>query len=97
MAAKKSSKAVKKNKKQQIPVVSSGAKHEIAGVLLAALTILLLFAVFNFGGSLVTGLFHYLRLGLGYVAYLLPAITAALAVMLFRREDPPLAHNYFGF
>lgn len=78
-------------------MISAEAKREIAGVLLAAFTLLLLFAVFNFGGVLVTGMFEYLRLVMGYAAYLLPAITAGLAIMLFRRENPPRGHNYAGF
>lgn len=90
-------KAKSRRSKKKEPMISAEAKREIAGVLLAAFTLLLLFAVFNFGGVLVTGLFEYLRLVIGYAAYLLPAITAGLAIMLFRRENPPRGHNYAGF
>ncbi|HSX03090.1 MAG TPA: DNA translocase FtsK 4TM domain-containing protein [Candidatus Saccharimonadia bacterium] len=89
--------ARKTKRKKTEPMISPEAKREIAGVVLAALTILLLFAVFNFGGTLVTGVFALLRQGVGYAAYLLPVIFGGLAVMLFRREDPPRGHNYFGF
>jgi DNA segregation ATPase FtsK/SpoIIIE, S-DNA-T family len=87
----------KTSKKGKEPMISPETKRDIAGVVLAALTLLLLFAVFNFGGSLVTGLFHYLRVVCGYAAYLMPAITASLAFMLFRRSDPPHVLNYLGF
>ncbi len=86
-----------RSKKQSEPMLAPEVKRQIVGVLLAALTVLLLFAVFNFGGSLVTGMFHGLRLAIGYTAYFLPVITASLAIMLFRPEEPPRAHNYFGF
>lgn len=86
-----------RSKKKPEPLISAEQKREIAGVLLAALTLLLLFAVFNFGGMLVTSMFEYLRLVMGYTAYVLPAITAAVSVMLFRRENPARVHNYLGF
>ncbi|HSX00870.1 MAG TPA: DNA translocase FtsK 4TM domain-containing protein [Candidatus Saccharimonas sp.] len=89
--------AKRKSKKQQESTISPETKRDIAGVLLAALTLLLLFAVFNFGGSLVTDAFHYLRIVCGYTAFLMPAITAALAFMLFRKDDPPRPLNYVGF
>src|SRR2546430_17199382 len=98
MAKKKARSTVRRVRKKKIqgPVLSPEARREIAAVILAALTILLLFAIFNFGGTLVTGLFRGLRLGVGFAAYLLPAIFAGLAVMLFRRDDPPRGHNYLG-
>ncbi len=98
--AKKKARSTRKSvkrKKNQEPLLSIEAKREIAAVLLAALTILLLFAVFDFGGSLVTGMFDGLRLAFGYAAYLLPWIFAGLSIMLFRRDNPPRAHNYVGF
>ncbi len=98
MPQKKARKPVKRTKrKNQEPMIAPETKREIAAVVLAALTILLLFAVFNFGGTLVTGLFSGLRLVFGFAAYLLPAIFAGLAIMLFRRDNPPRAHNYIGF
>lgn len=80
------------------PLISPEARREIAAVVFAALSILLIFAVFNFGGSLVTGLFYGLRLVIGYAAFLLPIVFAALAWMLFQPEKYDLrAHNYIGF
>ncbi|MEO7617407.1 MAG: DNA translocase FtsK 4TM domain-containing protein, partial [Candidatus Saccharibacteria bacterium] len=91
----------KKRKSKKVPtspMISPEARREIFAVIFAALAILLVFAVFNFGGSLVTGLFHWLRLVLGYVAYLLPVVFGALAWMMFQPDKYELkAHNYIGF
>ena len=95
MAKRKARKSTKK--KATEPILSSQAKREIAAVGFAMLTLLLLFAIFDFGGTLVTTIFHGLRLAVGMVAYLLPAITLSLAIMLFRRENPPRTHNFVGF
>jgi S-DNA-T family DNA segregation ATPase FtsK/SpoIIIE len=84
-------------KAKQVPILSPEQKHMIGAFVCSALTLLLLFAVANFGGSLVTSMFHYLRLMFGYTAYLLPAVTLTLAIMLFRRDNPPRGHNYTGF
>jgi S-DNA-T family DNA segregation ATPase FtsK/SpoIIIE len=80
------------------PAISAEASREIFAVVLGALTLLLLFAVFNFGGSLVTSLFHGLRLTFGYATYLLPLVTGLLAYMLFRSSVYEVrATTYAGF
>jgi S-DNA-T family DNA segregation ATPase FtsK/SpoIIIE len=84
-------------KAKQVPILSPEQKHMIGAIVCSALTLLLLFAVANFGGSLPTAMFHYLRLMFGYTAYFLPAVTLTLAIMLFRRDNPPRGHNYTGF
>lgn len=78
--------------------LSPDAQREISAVFLGAMALLLTFACFNFGGTLVTGMFHGLRVMMGYAAYLLPVICAALAWMLFQ----PTKYNvkgltYFGY
>ena len=95
--ARKSAKKTMKRKKDETPLLSPEAKRGIAAVLLAGLTLLLLFAVFNFGGWLVTTFFEKLRLVFGYTAYLLPVVTLSLSLMLFRQDNPPRTHNYVGF
>jgi S-DNA-T family DNA segregation ATPase FtsK/SpoIIIE len=80
------------------PRISAAVKREIFAVMLGALAVLLTFAVFNFGGSLVTNMFQSLRGVLGYAAYMSPVVVGLLAFMLFRPEEYPLKfHNYFGF
>jgi S-DNA-T family DNA segregation ATPase FtsK/SpoIIIE len=84
--------------KAAAPKLSPEAQREISALFLAAMALLLLFACFNFGGSLVTGLFHGLRVGLGYSAYLLPIIFGMLAWMLFQPDKYTVKGlNYFGF
>ena len=96
--AKKRKTSSRSKKVPTSPLISPEARREISAVVFSALAILLVFAVFNFGGSLVTGLFHGFRLALGYVAYLLPVVFAALAWMLFQPDRYELkAHNYIGF
>jgi S-DNA-T family DNA segregation ATPase FtsK/SpoIIIE len=80
------------------PALSAEASREIAAVILGALTVLLLFAAFNFGGSLVTSIFHGLRLVFGYSTYLLPLVTGLLAYMLFRASLYEVrTTTYIGF
>jgi len=80
------------------PGISSEATREIGAVVLGALTLLLLFAVFGFGGTLVTSLFHGLRVVFGYAVYLLPLITGLLAYMLFRTSLYEVrTTTYIGF
>ncbi len=50
---------------------------------MGALAVLLAFACANFGGSLLTGLFHGIRVVMGYSAYLLPLVLGAIAIQLF--------------
>lgn len=65
---------------------------------LGAMALLLGFAAFNFGGSLVTSMFHSLRVGMGYSAYLLPFIFGSLAWMLFQPTKYAVnGLNYVGF
>jgi S-DNA-T family DNA segregation ATPase FtsK/SpoIIIE len=89
------------SRKRKAPVsqgISPEASREIGAVILGAITLLLLFAVFNFGGSLVTTIFHALRLVFGYATYLLPVVTGLLAYMLFRASLYEVrATTYVGF
>src|SRR5689334_4820779 len=66
--------------------LSPDQQREISAVFLAALAILVLLGCINVGGSLVTGMFGGLRVGMGYAAYLLPLVLGALAFMLFQPE-----------
>ena len=88
----------RRTKKQDDSKLAPELKREITAVLLAALAVLLSFAVFNFGGSFVTGLFQFLRVGFGYGAYLLPILFGLLAFMLFQHERYQTGWlNYLGF
>jgi S-DNA-T family DNA segregation ATPase FtsK/SpoIIIE len=80
------------------PLLSVEAQRGIAAVLLSALAMLLALACLNFGGTLPTGLFHLVRLLIGYAGYLLPFLFAALAYRLFRadEEHPVGGLTYFG-
>jgi len=80
------------------PLLTPEASREIAAVVLSAFTVLLTFAVFSFGGSLVTDIFVGLRQVFGYATYLLPLVTGLLAYMLFRVSVYEVRiSNYFGF
>jgi S-DNA-T family DNA segregation ATPase FtsK/SpoIIIE len=89
MATKKPSKKPSKarggsrRRKATATGLSPEAQRNIAAIFLAVLALLLLFACFNFGGTLVTGLFHGLRMVFGFAAYLLPLVCGSLAWMLF--------------
>jgi S-DNA-T family DNA segregation ATPase FtsK/SpoIIIE len=96
--SKPASKRKSSKKVPTSPLLSPEARKEIAAVVFAALAVLLVFAVFNFGGTLVTGLFHILRMGIGYSAYLLPVVFGTLAWMLFQPSKYEIStHNYIGF
>ncbi|HVQ43664.1 MAG TPA: DNA translocase FtsK 4TM domain-containing protein [Candidatus Saccharimonadia bacterium] len=103
MAAKKTStktkrKATTRRSRAKAAKLSPEARREISSVVLGLLALLLAFACFNFGGSLVTGMFHGLRVGIGYSAYVLPVIFGALAWMLFQPDKYAVKGlNYFGF
>src|SRR6266851_4235449 len=103
MATKKTSKKPKKGSKSrrnepEVPLISPEQKRDIAAVFLAVLALFLMFACFNFGGSLVTGLFHVVRVVVGFAAYVLPLVFAWLAWMLFQSEKHSVKGlNYFGF
>jgi DNA segregation ATPase FtsK/SpoIIIE, S-DNA-T family len=92
--AKRKSKKKAEPKQQLAPEVAK----EIAAIILFALTLLLVIAMFGIGGSLVSMLFTGLKLAFGFGAYVLPLLTAVMAIMLFlpdRYEMGP--HNYLGF
>src|SRR6185437_3444663 len=97
---RKTSKAAAPRKRVRTePALSPEAHRQISAVFLAALALLLLFACFNFGGTLVTGMFHMLRVLLGFSAYLLPVVFAAMSFRLFRADDehPVTGVSYFGW
>jgi len=106
MASKKAPKKVRKSAPSAgrrkaappPPKLSLEAQRQIAAVVLGSLAVLLTFACFNFGGSLVTSMFHVLRVLVGYTAYLLPVLLGAMAYRLFRAdEDHPIGGlTYFG-
>jgi S-DNA-T family DNA segregation ATPase FtsK/SpoIIIE len=104
MAVKKQTKRTTKRKpsvrrsKAKAPRLSPEAQREITAVFLGAMALLLGFACFNFGGSLVTAMFHQVRVGIGYSAYLLPVIFAVLAWMLFQPSRYAVKGiNYIGY
>jgi S-DNA-T family DNA segregation ATPase FtsK/SpoIIIE len=105
MATRKSAKKTKRasstrtrRSKTRGPLLSPEAKREISAVFLGALAVLIGFACFNFGGTLVTSMFHSLRVAFGYSAYLLPIIFGALAWMLFQPSRYAIKGiNYLGF
>jgi S-DNA-T family DNA segregation ATPase FtsK/SpoIIIE len=95
---RKASASTRRRSGKAAPRLSPEAQREISAVFLAALALLLVFACFNFGGSLVTGMFHVLRVVMGYAAYLLPVVFAALAWMLFQPDRYTVRGlNYVGF
>lgn len=96
--------ARRKSKKKSVPSLSlkpqlsEGVAREIIAILMVAIALILLFATFNFGGVLATGLFEGLRWLLGYTAFLLPAVLLILAFMLFQPSKYELhLYNYIGF
>src|SRR5690348_12988195 len=91
-------KASRRKLKNTEPMLSPEAQRQIAAVFLGALALLLVFACFSFGGTLVTGMFHVLRVLVEFTAYLLPIMFAGLAYRLFRadEEHPVGGVMYFG-
>ncbi len=96
--------AKRKKKKTTIPSLSlrpnlgDGVAREIGAIILVVVALILIFAMFNFGGSLATGLFGGLRFAIGFAAYVLPVIFLMLAFMVFQPEKYEVqAHNYIGF
>ena len=81
--ARSTTKRATRRKKAE-PMLSPEARGEILAVVLSVLAVLLIFADFDFGGTLVTGLFHGLKVVLGNAALILPVIFAALAWRLFQ-------------
>jgi S-DNA-T family DNA segregation ATPase FtsK/SpoIIIE len=80
------------------PLLTPDQKREISALFLALMALFLLFACFNFGGSMVTGLIHGVRVVLGYAAYLLPMVFGILAWMLFQPDKYSVRGlNYLGF
>ncbi|HSX41038.1 MAG TPA: DNA translocase FtsK 4TM domain-containing protein [Candidatus Saccharimonadales bacterium] len=93
-----------RRKKSKVPTISlkpnlnEGVAREIVAVLLVAFSLLLIFAMFSFGGVLATGLFGGLKFLIGFSAYLLPLIFLLIAFMLFQPAKYEVqAHNYVGF
>ncbi len=103
MAAKKSTRKTRKapasrRSKAKARKLSPEAQREISAVVLGLLALLTAFACFNFGGTLPSGMFHGLRVAMGYAAYLLPVIFGALAWMLFQPDKYTVKGlNYLGF
>jgi S-DNA-T family DNA segregation ATPase FtsK/SpoIIIE len=102
MATKKPTKKTRKvrgRKVESTPILTPEQKRDIAALFLAVLSLFLLFACFNFGGTFVTSLFHAVRVAVGYSAYFLPLILGMLSWMLFKPGDGPGVRgvNYFGF
>lgn len=103
MATRKSAKKIKRatssrRSKSRSPIVSPEAKREISAVFLGAMALLLTFAAFNFGGTLVMDMFHALRVAVGYTAYILPLVFGSLAWMLFQPTRYSVRGlNYFGW
>lgn len=94
----------RKKRKKSVPTLSlrpelnDGVAKEIVAVGMIAISLILTFAMFNFGGALATGLFSALTLSIGFSAYLLPVIFLLIAFMLFQPDKYELkAHNYIGF
>lgn len=80
------------------PELDPEVGREILAVTLVAVAILIVLAIFGIGGFLVEAGFKGLKAGFGYSAYLLPAVLALVAWMLFMPEKYELrAHNYIGF
>jgi DNA segregation ATPase FtsK/SpoIIIE, S-DNA-T family len=80
------------------PSLSPEVTQEIVAIGLFGLVILLLFAIFGFGGFLPSLILQYLRMAFGFAAYLLPIILALLAYMLFLPDRYEVkANNYLGF
>ncbi|HEX7259737.1 MAG TPA: DNA translocase FtsK 4TM domain-containing protein [Candidatus Saccharimonadia bacterium] len=96
--------ARRKSKKNRIPSLSfrpnlsEGVAREIVAVLLVALAFILVFAMFDFGGSLAVGMFTGLRYLFGFGAFLIPMLFLLLAFMIFQPAKYEVqAHNYIGF
>ena len=81
--AKRSATPRKSNKKKA-PLLSPEARGEILAVILTVLAVLLIFADFSFGGTLVTSMFHGAEMIFGLAAYILPVIFIMLAWRLFQ-------------
>jgi S-DNA-T family DNA segregation ATPase FtsK/SpoIIIE len=107
MATKKSAKKTKsrtnsstrrRSPKSTGPMISPEAKKDISAVFLAAVALLLAFGCCNFGGELVTSMFHGFKVVFGVSAYVLPIILATLAWMLFQSDKYAVKGlNYLGF
>lgn len=96
--------AKRKSRKKKVPSLSfrpnlgEGVGREIVAVLLVALAIIIIFAMFSFGGTLAVSLFEGLRYLFGFGAYLIPVLFLLLAFMIFQPLKYEVqAHNYIGF
>jgi S-DNA-T family DNA segregation ATPase FtsK/SpoIIIE len=80
------------------PSISPEVMREIMAVVLVAVSLVLVVAILNMGGFLVTGIFSALRLAIGLSAYLVPFVFLLLAWMMFDPEKYELRPaGYFGF
>ena len=96
--------AKRKSRKNRVPSLSfrphlgEGVGREIVAVLLVALAFVLVFAMFDFGGSLAVSMFKGLRYLFGFGAFLIPLLFLLLAFMIFQPAKYEVqAHNYIGF
>jgi S-DNA-T family DNA segregation ATPase FtsK/SpoIIIE len=84
--------------KAETPRLTPEQQRDISAIFLGLLALLVAIGCAGFGGSFVTGLFHVLRVVVGYAAYTLPVIFGVLAWMLFQSEKYSVRGvNYFGF
>lgn len=88
--AKAKSKAKKRptrKKSQEELDKAQGIGREITALVLIGISLLLVLASFNIGGSLPGMLIIGLRQAMGYGAYMLPALLGVLAFMLFMDDQ----------
>lgn len=99
--AKAKSKAKKRptrKKSQEELDKAQGIGREITALVLIGISLLLVLASFNIGGSLPGMLIIGLRQAMGYGAYMLPALLGVLAFMLFMDDRYELSGlSYAGF
>ena len=97
-AKSKAKKSAPRKKTDEEIAHAKGIGREIMAILLIGVALLLLLASFNIGGSLPSMLIVNLRLGIGYVAYMLPALLLVLAFMMFMDDRYELTGvSYAGF
>ena len=77
-------------KRKKVPSLNwgleSAAAREIIAIVLLAVSLLLLLAIFNIAGSFGSGLFLVVRLGVGMAGFLVPLGLILAAVALFQPE-----------
>lgn len=97
--AKKSSTPSKRRRSSKsTPAISLEARRGITAVLMGGLALLLALGCSGFGGSMVTSMFHALRVVIGFAAYVLPVVLAVLSVALFWPDKYTVRGlTYFGY